>query len=82
MNIDESEVPSVIVAKTCGCKNNRRVTYLFVEGYHSLCHNKKDIIIAEIEACEKLLKYSRSSDEKELVQREIDELKTMLDLIQ
>jgi hypothetical protein len=54
MNISESEVPIKIVAKTCGCrdKNKRKVTYQFIDSYHSLCLDKKDVIYAELEACE------------------------------
>ena len=60
MNISETEVPIKIVAKTCGCreKNRRTVTYRFIDSYHSLCLDKKDLIFAELEACERLLKYA------------------------
>ena len=49
MNISETEVPIKIVAKTCGCKKNKRiVTYQFIDSYHSLCLDKKDLIFAEL----------------------------------
>ena len=55
MNIAETEGAFPIVAKTCGCreKNKRKVTYQFIDSYHSLCLDKKDIMYAELEACEK-----------------------------
>ena len=74
---------NTVIAKTCGCKENKRnkVTYAFSEEFHSLCMDKKDIIQAEIGACEKLLKYTTSESERALVEREIAELKTALDLM-
>ena len=81
------ESSSHIEAKTCGCKDkNRKVTYSFIDTYHSLCHDKKDIILGEIEACERLLKYTvkYTSDEidRKVIEREIDQLKMALDLMQ
>jgi hypothetical protein len=47
MNIAYSEVPFMVEAKTCGCKekNIQKVTYSFTDGYHGLCIDKKDIEI-------------------------------------
>jgi len=45
MNITESEQPVKIIAKTCGCKDKgTKITYSFIDAYHSLCIDKKDII--------------------------------------
>jgi hypothetical protein len=42
MNITEIEVPLDVVAKTCSCSGkNRKVTYLILDSYHSLCREKK-----------------------------------------
>ena len=42
MNIAETEVPLDVVAKTCTCSGkNRKVTYLILDSYHSLCREKK-----------------------------------------
>jgi hypothetical protein len=84
MNIAVTEVPLTIVAKTCGCKEkNRKVTYSFIDAYHSLCMDKKDIISAEIQACERLLKYTTAADEtdKSAIETEIEELKMTMDLM-
>ena len=73
----------IIVAKTCGCKDKtRKVTYSFVDSYHSLCRDKKDILISEIQACERLLKYTREENDKIILENEIAELKLALDLLQ
>ena len=58
-----------------------KVTYSFIDSYHSLCLDKKDIISAEIEACNRLSKYTRDERDKEVIEIEIAELKMSLDLI-
>jgi hypothetical protein len=83
MNIAETEATFPIVAKTCGCreKNKRKVTYQFIDSYHSLCLDKKDVIYGELEACERLLKYASDEGDKKTVESEIAELKMALDLL-
>ena len=82
MNIIQSENESIVViAKTCSSKENtQKVTYAFVDVAHALCHDKKDIIQAEIEACERLLKYAEESDRK-VVEKELAELRMAIDLM-
>lgn len=82
MNIVQSENESIIIiAKTRGCKSaGRKVTYAFVDQTHALCHDKKDFIQAEIEACERLLKYAEELD-RTVVEKELAELKMALDLM-
>ncbi len=82
MNITESEVPYEITAKTCGCKDKgRKVTYSFVESFHNLCKDKKDIIMSEIQACERLRNYARDELDREVIEKEISDLKMALDLL-
>jgi hypothetical protein len=82
MNISNSEAPSEIVAKTCGCEERRRkVTYSFVDTYHNLCKDKKDIIVAEIQACETLKNYTKDEIDMKAIETEIAELKMTLDLL-
>jgi hypothetical protein len=67
---------------TCGCKDkNRKVAYVFIDAYHSLCLDKKDIISAEIEACDRLSKYTIDEKDKMAIQTEIAGLKMSLDLM-
>ena len=94
MNIGESEELMKLVAKTCGCnkdKSNtssntagisygRKVTYSFIDDYHSLCLDKEDILSAEMEACERLLKQTKDEIDKKIIETEIAELKMTLDL--
>ncbi len=82
MNITESEAPYEITAKTCGCKDNgRKVIYSFVESFHNLSKDKKDIIISEIQACERLRKYARDDLDKQVIEAEISDLRMALDLL-
>jgi hypothetical protein len=89
MNITERETPFNIVAKTCGCKDNdndndntKKITYTFIDAYHGLYIDKKDIISAELQACERLLK-DNSADEidRRATEKEIAELKFALYLL-
>ena len=85
MNIAQTETSMKVIAKTCGCKEKnkkkKKVTYSFLDSYHSLCIDKRDIISAELEACERLLKYAADESDKNTVEREIAELRMMLDLM-
>ena len=54
-------------------------SYSFINESHGLCINKKDILFAELEACERLLKYTLDKAEEETVKKEITELKTTLE---
>ena len=82
MNITESEAPYEITAKTCGSKENgRKVIYSFVESFHNLCKDKKDIILSEINACERLRRYVRDELDREVIEAEISDLRMTLDLL-
>jgi hypothetical protein len=83
MNICETEVPITILAKTCGCKEKkgRKVTYSLVDASHSLCVDKNDIVLAELDACVKLLKYVTDETDKKTIETEMSELKMAIDLM-
>lgn len=83
MNISDTESPLTILAKTCACKEkNRKVTYAFIDTYHSLCLDKKDIISSQLEACERLSKNTLDGKDKIAIEIEMAELKMSLDLMQ
>jgi hypothetical protein len=46
-----------------------------------LCLDKKDIMLSQIHACERLLKYTTDEMDKSAVIKEIAELKMTLDLL-
>jgi hypothetical protein len=95
INISFPEFTLTMIAKTCNRKSSsssasstansptRKVTYTFVDSYHNLCVDKKDIILAEILASERLLKYISDKDDEDrrLVEKEISELKMSVDLM-
>ena len=77
------EIPFAIAAKTCACKENnrRKVTYTFLDAYHSLCVDKKEILMAQLEACGNLLKHSDDKIDTKAIETEVAELKMTLDLM-
>lgn len=79
MNIAEGE-DQIIEARTCG-DQNKRVAYKFMDGFHSLCLDKRDIMLGEIGACELLLRACRDDADRKAVEKEIAELKMALDLM-
>lgn len=71
MNVTDTESPTIL-AKTCGCKEKYlKVTYFFIDSCHSLCLDKKDLIYAEIEACNRLSRYTRDEIAKKVIEKEI-----------
>ena len=83
MNIIENEIPYLVEAKTCGCnERGKSVSYHFIESTHDLCMNKVELISAQIQACERLLKYAKEIDESLLLKDEITRLRLALDMIQ
>ncbi|MFL6460555.1 MAG: hypothetical protein ACJ71J_06355 [Nitrososphaeraceae archaeon] len=82
MNIANMEEQVKIVAKTSGCKGkSKKVIYSFVDDSHGLCIDKKEIISAELQACERLMKYAVDKTDVEIINKEIAELKMALDLL-
>ncbi|MDN5845439.1 MAG: hypothetical protein L0H53_04100 [Candidatus Nitrosocosmicus sp.] len=77
MNISVSESQLICEAKICGCLDNKRVVYGFFEPVHSLCIDKKQLILSQIQACRNLLKYTTDKLELRMVEKEIDELNAL-----
>jgi len=70
-----------VEAKTCGCKNKKSISYHFIEPAHSLCLDKRELVLAQIQACERLLNYSRDELELTTIKKEITDLKLALDML-
>lgn len=79
MNIARGE-DQLIEARTCG-DNNRSIAYKFMDGFHNLCIDKKDIIQAEIGACQMLLRACRDNESRKTVEKEIRNLKMAMNLM-
>jgi hypothetical protein len=82
MNIVEMESPFIIEANTTGSNTNRSVTYSPVDTYHNIFIDKRDLILAQIHACEILFKYTKDRTDQIILEKEIGDLKLMLDLIE
>jgi hypothetical protein len=82
MNVTNLESSIQIDAKICGSVERRRIAYSIMDSHHSLYINRKDIILAQISACELLYKYTTDSFDKNILKKEISDLKLMLDLIE
>ena len=80
MNIFGDEIEPII-AKYYGDNTNGGIMYSLSDSSHSQSLDKKAIICAEIQACEKLLNQSGDNLQKELAEDEITELKLTLDLL-
>jgi hypothetical protein len=67
----------VCEAKICGCSNNKKIVYGFTEPVHSLCFDKKQLVLSQIQACKNLLKQNIDTLELHLVEMEIEELSAL-----
>jgi hypothetical protein len=52
-----------------------------MDGFHTICLDKKDIVLAEIDACEHLLRACNDKGDRSAIEKEISELKLVLDLM-
>ncbi|HEX5186743.1 MAG TPA: hypothetical protein VFV86_07615 [Nitrososphaeraceae archaeon] len=77
MNISITDYQLICEAKICGCVGNKRVVYVFSEPVHSLCIDRKQLLLSQIQACRNLLKYTTDKIEMLIVEKEIDLLSTL-----
>lgn len=83
MNIITDASCITVTAKTCRCNERGRmgrIIYQFVDKPHSLCADKKEILLAQLTACQRLLKYADQHDSA-LIRNEIEEINMALDLL-
>lgn len=78
MNLTDLDSTIEIDAKLCGSSHSRRIAYSVMDFHHSLYINKKDIILGQIRACELLYKYAIDSLDRNVLRKEILNLKLML----
>ena len=81
MNLSVESDSLVFTAKVCSNLFRRKIVYALSDNSDFLFLEKKDIILNQIQACEKLLKYAFDETDNIAIQNEIDELKSTLDLI-
>jgi hypothetical protein len=83
LNVIGSEIQTMVVeAKICGCSTKEKsISYSFAEPAHILCLEKRDIILAQIHACEKLLNDMKDEVADLVIKSEIVELTLVLSAI-
>ncbi len=81
MNIVKTEIPHTMEAKVSGCDKKKNVSYHLFESSHSLCLDKIQIILEQIQACERLSRYTKDETDLKTIENEMSELKFALDLI-
>lgn len=82
MNLTDLDSTIQIDAKLCGSLHSRRIAYSVMDFHHSLYINKKDIFLGQIRACELLYKYAIDNLDRNVLRKEILDLKLMIDLIE
>jgi hypothetical protein len=65
-----------------GIKKGRNVIYSIENFYHSTCIDKRGIVLGQVGACERVLKYTSDRIDQIILEKEIADLKLMLDLIE
>lgn len=78
MNILEPESDFIVEAKIIGKRNDRGVRYSFVEPLNNYFLNKKEILLAQIEACKKLLTNLTQKEDVFVIRIEIQELESSI----
>ncbi len=81
MNITEIGTILKIEAKISGINNKKNIIYSFVEQPFNIYINKREILLAQIEACERLSNYLKNDYEVVILNKEILNLKNALDLM-
>ena len=72
----------LMIAKTCKSNTSSGKVIYTLENPESIIYlGKKDILLNQLIACEKLIDYAKDNNDLELIQTEINELKLMLDLV-
>ena len=71
-----------MIAKTCKSNTTSGKVIYTLDNADSITYlGKRDILLNQLSACEKLIAYARDDNELELIQTEINQLKLILDLV-
>ena len=81
MNILEIESPINIEARTCKFNDKTNVTYAIMESNHNLCIDKREITKSQIKACENLSRITSDKNDVNVINNEIFQLKSILNLL-
>ena len=81
MNIIETGTNLNIEAKLYGEKNSKNIVYSFIAPQHSLCVDKREILLSQIQACERLSNYLKEETDLKTINNEVSSLKMSLDFM-
>jgi hypothetical protein len=81
LNIIETGTNLNIEAKRYGEKNSKNIVYSFIGPQHSLCVDKREILLSQIQACERLSKYLKEETDLKTINNEVSSLKMSLDFM-
>jgi hypothetical protein len=72
----------LVIAKTCKSNTRSGKVIYTLENPDSIIYlGKKDILLNQLMACERLIDHANDNNDVELIQTEINELKLILDLV-
>jgi len=63
------EIPFLVEAKTMGTQKTKNVSYYFSESTHSLCLDKKTIMLGQVNSYERLLDISKDQRDMRLLKK-------------
>ncbi len=70
------------MARTCGYESSlRKVTYSILNESHGLCLDRKDLVMEQLDACNRLKRYTTDEIDRKTIENEIREPKMTLDLM-
>lgn len=81
MNVARAKTLFVLTAQITGFSKNRSIIYSPVDPNQTLSKDKNDIIKAHIDACSVLLNRTEETSDQIIVEKEIADLKMVLDLV-
>jgi hypothetical protein len=81
MNVARAETLFVLRAQITGLGKNRSIIYSPIDSNHVPSKDINNIIMAHIDACVALLNRAEKTSDQIIVEKEIAELKTVLDLV-
>lgn len=83
-DINNNSTYANITAKTCILNHEdgkRKVVYAYSDYAHSLFVDKREMLLAQLISCKRLLKYTTDTADRKSIEREIAELNLVLDLM-
>ena len=75
------DIPFIVEEKTMGNLKTKNISYYFSKSTHSLCLDKKTIMLGQVNAYERLLDISKDQRDVVVIEIEISKLKIAIELM-